>query len=42
MLAITERIVILLDEFDEMVRERGAAADVLSRFLTAAMLPKIT
>jgi hypothetical protein len=41
MLAIAERIVVLLDEFDEMVRERGGAADVLSRFLTTAMLPKI-
>jgi hypothetical protein len=41
MLAIVERVVILLDEFDEMVRDRGGAADVLSRFLTTAMLPKI-
>jgi hypothetical protein len=41
MLAIAERVVVLLDEFDEMVRDRGGAADVLSRFLTTAMLPKI-
>jgi AAA+ superfamily predicted ATPase len=26
MLAILERVVVLLDEFDEMVRERGSAA----------------
>ena len=41
MLAVAERILVLLDEFDEMVRERGIATDVLSRFLTAAMLPKL-
>lgn len=41
MLAIAERIVVLLDEFDEMVRERESAPDVLSRFLTTAMLPKL-
>jgi hypothetical protein len=41
MLAVAERIVVLLDEFDEMVRERGIATDVLSRFLTTAMLPKL-
>jgi len=41
MLAITERILVLLDEFDEMVRERESAPDVLSRFLTTAMLPKL-
>jgi SpoVK/Ycf46/Vps4 family AAA+-type ATPase len=41
MLAIVERIVVLLDEFDEMVRARESATDVLSRFLTTAMLPKL-
>ncbi len=41
MLAIAERILVLLDEFDEMVRARESATDVLSRFLTAAMLPKL-
>lgn len=42
MLAILERVVVLLDEFDEMVRERGSvASDSLSRFLTTAMLPKL-
>jgi ATPase family associated with various cellular activities (AAA) len=41
MLAIAERVLVLLDEFDEMVRARESATDVLSRFLTAAMLPKL-
>src|SRR2546429_6658063 len=41
MLAVAERILVLLDEFDEMVRARESATDVLSRFLTAAMLPKL-
>ena len=42
MLAILERVVVLLDEFDEMVRERGiAGSDSLSRFLTTSMLPKL-
>jgi len=41
MLAVAERVVVLLDEFDEMVRERETSPDVLSRFLTTAMLPKL-
>jgi ATPase family protein associated with various cellular activities (AAA) len=41
MLAVAERILVLLDEFDEMVRAREEATDVLSRFLTTAMLPKL-
>jgi ATP-dependent 26S proteasome regulatory subunit len=41
MLAEAERVVVLLDEFDEMVRERQEASEVLSRFLTTAMLPKL-
>jgi SpoVK/Ycf46/Vps4 family AAA+-type ATPase len=41
MLAEAERIVVLLDEFDEMVRERQQANEVLSRFLTTSMLPKL-
>jgi SpoVK/Ycf46/Vps4 family AAA+-type ATPase len=41
MLAVAERILVLLDEFDEMVRAREDATDVLSRFLTTAMLPKL-
>lgn len=41
MLAIAERMLVLLDEFDEMVRARESATDVLSRFLTTAMLPKL-
>lgn len=41
MLAVAERIVVLLDEFDEMFRERSEASEILSRFLTTALLPKI-
>src|SRR5437588_12094152 len=41
MVANSERIVVLLDEFDEMVRDRANAPEVLSRFLTTAMLPKL-
>jgi hypothetical protein len=38
----TEGIVVLFDEFDELVRERGFAdAEAFSRFLTTAMLPKL-
>jgi len=38
----TERVVVLLDEFDEFVRERGSsAAEQFSRLLTTAMLPKL-
>ena len=38
----TERVVVLFDEFDELVRERGFSdADAFSRFLTTAMLPKL-
>lgn len=36
-----ERIVILLDEFDELMRDRENG-DIESRFLTTAMLPKLT
>jgi len=42
MLGAAERIVVLFDEFDELVREREAPNEALSRFLTTAMLPKIT
>ena len=43
MLAELERVVVLLDEFDEMVRERTEErSEVLSRLLTTAMLPKLT
>ena len=31
----------LLDEFDELVREREVAGEYQSRFLTTAMLPKL-
>lgn len=41
MLAATERVVVLLDEFDEMVRERQIPGELTSRFLTTAMLPKL-
>jgi len=41
-LTTIERVVVLLDEFDEMVRDRQSATEILSRFLTTAMLPKLT
>lgn len=41
MLSASERIVVLLDEFDEMVRDRAQSTEILSRFLTTAMLPKL-
>jgi hypothetical protein len=40
-LRFCDQIVVLLDEFDELVREREAAGELTSRFLTTAMLPKI-
>jgi adenylate kinase family enzyme len=43
MLAASERLVVLFDEFDEMVRERSLPnTDATSRFLTTAMLPKLS
>lgn len=43
MLASLEQTIVLLDEFDEMLRERTATqTEALSRFLTTAMLPKLT
>jgi hypothetical protein len=41
MLELAEQTVVLLDEFDEMGRSREDAGDVLSRFLTTSMLPKL-
>lgn len=42
MLSMLEKVVVLLDEFDEMVRERTSIqSETLSRFLTTAMLPKL-
>jgi SpoVK/Ycf46/Vps4 family AAA+-type ATPase len=42
MLEEAERIVVLFDEFDELVRERGSSgAQPFSRLLTTAMLPKL-
>jgi len=43
MLAAAEGLVVLLDEFDEMVRDRSSAnTEATSRFLTTAMLPKLS
>jgi hypothetical protein len=41
MLSATEQLVVLFDEFDEMVRNRALSDELLSRFLTTAMLPKL-
>jgi hypothetical protein len=41
LLSLSEQVVVLLDEFDEMGRERTANSDILSRFITTAMLPKL-
>jgi hypothetical protein len=41
MLSSAEEIVVLFDEFDEMVRNRESTGEMLSRFLTTAMLPKL-
>jgi hypothetical protein len=42
MLEETERVVVLFDEFDELVRERGSSGtEPFSRLLTTAMLPKL-
>ena len=41
MLASAEEIIVLFDEFDEMVRNRANADEAMSRFLTTAMLPKL-
>ena len=42
MLEETERVLVLFDEFDEFVRERGSSdAEQFSRLLTTAMLPKL-
>jgi hypothetical protein len=42
MLAACQEIVVLFDEFDELVRDRDEGSESLSRFLTTAMLPKLT
>jgi hypothetical protein len=36
-----EEVVVLLDEFDELVRDRDQPSGMESRFLTTAMLPKL-
>ena len=41
MLATVEEVVVLLDEFDEMGRDRTGNVNLLSRFITTAMLPKL-
>jgi hypothetical protein len=41
MLAMAEQIVVLLDEFDEMGRDRSGNQDILSRLITTSMLPKL-
>lgn len=42
MLEQTDAVVVLFDEFDELVRERGAKAEQpFSRLLTTSMLPKL-
>jgi hypothetical protein len=42
MIEETERVVVLFDEFDELVRERGSSnSEPFSRLLTTAMLPKL-
>jgi len=41
MLATVEEVVVLLDEFDEMGRSRTGNENLLSRFITTAMLPKL-
>ncbi|HEY1777058.1 MAG TPA: AAA family ATPase [Solirubrobacteraceae bacterium] len=40
-LRFCDQVVVLLDEFDELVRERAGTWEYQSRFLTTAMLPKI-
>jgi hypothetical protein len=40
-LLLCDQIVVLMDEFDELVREREGKSELRSRFLTTAMLPKI-
>jgi ATPase family associated with various cellular activities (AAA) len=43
MLEAAEQMVVLLDEFDELVRDRDVqGTESASRFLTTAMLPKLT
>jgi SpoVK/Ycf46/Vps4 family AAA+-type ATPase len=40
-LELCDQVILLLDEFDELVREREVAGEFESRFLTTAMLPKL-
>jgi hypothetical protein len=40
-LELCDQVIVLLDEFDELVREREGTGEFESRFLTTAMLPKL-
>jgi ATPase family associated with various cellular activities (AAA) len=41
MFAMVEQIVVFLDEFDEMGRDRTQTQELLSRLITTSMLPKL-
>ena len=41
MLAMAEQVVVLLDEFDELGKDRAQSQELLSRFITTSMLPKL-
>ena len=41
MFAMVEEIVVFLDEFDEMGRDRAQTQELLSRLITTSMLPKL-
>lgn len=40
-LSMAEQVVVLLDEFDEMGRDRAQSTELLSRLITTSMLPKL-
>jgi len=42
MLEALQGVVVLLDEFDELVRERSTRTETMSRFITTAMLPRLS
>jgi transitional endoplasmic reticulum ATPase len=42
MLVELEQVVVFLDEFDEMVRERDSSDEPFSRLLTNLLLPKLS
>jgi hypothetical protein len=41
MLSMAEEVVVLLDEFDELGRDRASEQEPQSRFITTSMLPKL-